>query len=201
MNQEFTLILSGPTEVTESLADTLFEAGCDDATVGSRGGVVHMHFDREADTFQEAVVSAIRDVWSAGIEVARIDLGDVVTAGEIARRINRSRECVRLYASGARGPAGFPEPTGRANARSPLYRWAEVAAWLAKHGLSDESATDFREVELINATLSVRRLGKVFPETKRSLEALEKEPTRKMAAAVVAPRSVKARDRPKKSKA
>lgn len=52
----------------------LAEAGCGDATVGSSGGVQHLDFDREADTFAAAVASAIRDVQSAvpSVHVVRV---------------------------------------------------------------------------------------------------------------------------------
>ena len=54
----FTLIVEG----TEPTIDALFEAGCDDATVGRVDGVQYVDFDREAESLAEAVLSAVRDV-------------------------------------------------------------------------------------------------------------------------------------------
>ena len=36
---EFTLVLSGSLELTEDIADALFETGCDDGTPGTCDGV------------------------------------------------------------------------------------------------------------------------------------------------------------------
>jgi hypothetical protein len=70
---EFSVILSGVSEVTEEAADALFEAGCDDGTFVSRDGVAYVAFSREADSLEAAIKSAIRDVRKAGYEVSRIE--------------------------------------------------------------------------------------------------------------------------------
>src|SRR5437762_1349528 len=92
----FTIILDGVPELTDEVADALYEAGCDDALVGSRDGVVFLDFDREANSFQDAVVSAMTAVESAGIgaRVIRIEPDELVTMAEIARRTRRSRESI-----------------------------------------------------------------------------------------------------------
>ena len=59
---EFTLILRHVAEMTDSLANALYDAGCDDATVGSSSGVARVSFSREAATLQDAIQSAVRDV-------------------------------------------------------------------------------------------------------------------------------------------
>ena len=58
----FTLIVDGSDLQTEPLIDALFEAGCDDATVGRTDGVQYIDFDREAESLGEATISAVRDV-------------------------------------------------------------------------------------------------------------------------------------------
>ena len=58
----FTLIVDGPDLQTEPFIDALFEAGCDDATVGRTDGVQYIDFDREAESLGKAVISAVRDV-------------------------------------------------------------------------------------------------------------------------------------------
>ncbi len=65
--RSFTLILTGLAELSDDISDALFEAGCDDALIGIRDGVVFLDFDREASSFREAVLSAIADVEGAGI--------------------------------------------------------------------------------------------------------------------------------------
>ena len=58
----FTLIVEGIDLQAEPTIDALFEAGCDDATVGRVDGVQYVDFDREAESLAEAVISAVRDV-------------------------------------------------------------------------------------------------------------------------------------------
>jgi hypothetical protein len=172
----FTLILSGDGELTEGLQDALFEAGCDDALLGSRGGVLYLDFDREGASLDDAVLSAIGDVERAGTgrRVVRVESGDLVTAGEIARRVGRSRESIRLYALGRRGPGGFPAPAARAKSRSPLYRWSDVAGWLAGAAAAGPELIPpaAGAVELINATLDVRRLAPAVPAAEHVFRSL-----------------------------
>ena len=71
---DFTLILSGPTELTDDLADNLFAAGCDDATPSSSEGVVSLDFGRESTDLESAIRSAIANVTSAGYVVSRVEI-------------------------------------------------------------------------------------------------------------------------------
>jgi hypothetical protein len=73
MKYEFSLILTA-TDVTDEEADTLYEAGCDDGSIVSRGDVTMVQFDRDASTLDEALASAIRDVEGAGFLVARVEI-------------------------------------------------------------------------------------------------------------------------------
>ena len=87
----FTLVLDGVSELTDEMMDALYETGCDDALVGSRDGVSFLDFDREAGSFEEAVMSAMQSVQSANIKarVIRIEPDELVTMAEIARRTKR----------------------------------------------------------------------------------------------------------------
>jgi hypothetical protein len=71
---EFTLILKGPIELTDEIADELFESGCDDGTPGICNGVFSIDFNRDADTLEEAIRSAVACVKSAGHEVERAEI-------------------------------------------------------------------------------------------------------------------------------
>ena len=71
---EFALILKGQYELTEEIADELFEAGCDDGTPGVCNGVFSIDFRREGDSLETAIRSAIADVKSAGYEVERAEI-------------------------------------------------------------------------------------------------------------------------------
>jgi hypothetical protein len=71
---EFTLILKGAWELTEEIADKLFDAGCDDGTPGTCNGVFSIDFHREAHSLESALRSAIAQVKSAGYEVERVEI-------------------------------------------------------------------------------------------------------------------------------
>jgi hypothetical protein len=160
----FTLVLSGKTELSQRLQDAIYRAGCDDALLGERDGILFLDFDRAAASFRAAVLSAIADVQSAnaGVDVARVEPDDLVTAAEIARRTGRSRESIRQLATGARGPGRFPAPFANLTARSPIWRWTAVRDWLSAHALGGDAAhslatDDDRTIAALNAALELRR--------------------------------------------
>ena len=72
-NQHFTLTVAGADLQSEPFIDALFEAGCDDATVGRRDEVQYIDFDRAAESLGEAIISAVRGVEQAeGLHVTRV---------------------------------------------------------------------------------------------------------------------------------
>ena len=73
MKYEFSLILAAA-DVSDEEADELYEAGCDDGSILSRGDVTMIQFDRDAQTLDAALDAAIRDVESAGFRVARVEI-------------------------------------------------------------------------------------------------------------------------------
>jgi hypothetical protein len=73
MKYEFSLILT-ETDVTDEGAGKLYEAGCDDASILTRGGVTRLQFDRHAASLDEALASAIQSVERAGLTVARVEI-------------------------------------------------------------------------------------------------------------------------------
>lgn len=67
----FVLVTEGMDLLEWTTLDALYEAGCDDATVGRHT----LEFDRKAPTRDEALCSALRDVESVpGLRVLRIEL-------------------------------------------------------------------------------------------------------------------------------
>jgi hypothetical protein len=71
---EFTLILKGVPELSEEIADALYEAGCDDGTPGTCNGVFSIDFHRNASSLEAAIQSAIANVKSAGYQVERVEI-------------------------------------------------------------------------------------------------------------------------------
>jgi len=85
----FTLVLSGSPEFADEMAGTLYAAGCDDALVSTYNGIPCLEFDRDAETFSAAVLSAIYDVENcklngkpASLRIQRIEPDDLVNAAE-----------------------------------------------------------------------------------------------------------------------
>jgi hypothetical protein len=103
-----------------------------DATfvVEPRRNAIEISFDREAPSLVDAIVSAVRDLEAVGIPAAQIrDDDDLVTLADIALRVGRSREAVRLWSIGRTGPGGFPSPVDM-GISTAFYRWSHVAPWV-----------------------------------------------------------------------
>ena len=151
---EFTLVIDGDL-TDEDVVRELFEAGCDDATFGVTDGAAYGEFMREASTFADAVLSAIHQVESVRhLRVRRIEPDDIVTMSEIADRLDRTRESIRLLIAGKRGRGGFPAPISHARDRGRLWRWADVADWLDALEPEDREAAHF--IAAANAVFEFR---------------------------------------------
>lgn len=160
---DFTLVLSGVDALSPDVMDALFEAGCDDATPSLRSGTVSLTFSRLATDFKEAVLGAIRDVKRAGIgaEVLRVDISNLVTLAEIARRVDRSRQLVHQFMTGKRGPGGFPPPACQVSDSTSLWAWSEVAAWLRRHDMiREEELIAAKQINTINCILEYQHQRK-----------------------------------------
>ncbi len=70
----FTVVLADLNEISDDLADALYDAGCDDGSPWSSEGVAAISFDREAESFEQAVRSAIADVQQAGCHVGWVKI-------------------------------------------------------------------------------------------------------------------------------
>lgn len=154
---DFTLIVDADLS-DEVVIDKLGAAGVTDATFGVADGVAYADFTREAASFPAAVVSAVRDLVATipSLQVLRVEPDDLVTLSEIAVRLSRSRESVRLLAAGHRGQGTFPPPVSHLRARSKLWRWSDVASWAGE--LEEEDERNARFVAFVNASLEKRRL-------------------------------------------
>lgn len=176
-SHHFTLIIDGADAQSDEVIDALFECGCDDGTVGRVDGIQFVVFDREAPSLEEAVLSAIVDVErNQGLEVVRLADAGLVSMADIAARLGRSRESVRLLISGARGPGGFPAPVTDPRSRYRLWRWLDVERWLkSRCGEDTDSANDLL-LAAINAGLEFRqhvpRLGTHVQNSVRSLAGM-----------------------------
>jgi hypothetical protein len=153
----------------EDVLDALYKVGWDDSTIDFdpvKGGEGWATFHREAPSALQAVASAIQEGREAGVELLGVT-EDYVTLGEIAERTGRTPAAVDHWATGRRGPGGFPEPRVP-RPRVSLYSWAEVSMWLVANGLAALSPADVeiaRICEVTDATLRARRLQQQLSPT------------------------------------
>lgn len=167
MEYEFVLTLNSVPAPDQKAVDALFEADCDDATLCYRLGRAYLDFSREASSFKEAVLSAIRDVKKAWpeAEVLCVDECDLVSQSDIARRIGRSRQQVYQYVNAERGPGDFPPPVYHLSEESPLWTWCSVAHWLRQNDMiSEEVERQAWEVAIINNALELHNQRRFAPE-------------------------------------
>jgi predicted DNA-binding transcriptional regulator AlpA len=171
----FTLIVEGADLQTEEAQDALFEAGCDDATIGSVDGVQFTEFDREANSYAQALTSAIVTIQRtiSGARVVHVEPDELVTMSEIAERIGRSRESIRLLIAGQRGPGDFPSPVSHVQTRNRLWRLPDVLRWFATR-YEDEFGDVLDNVPenpdvtaIMNALLTYRRYEKSVDDAER----------------------------------
>jgi hypothetical protein len=164
---DFALIVGGVSNLTQAVEDALFAAGCDDATLSIQYGRLYVEFSRCARSIEEAIFSAIQDVRKAniGAEVLRVDECNLVTASEIARRVQRSRQLVYQYIKGERGPGGFPPPEFYLAEGSPLWAWCAVSYWFAQNDiLRPEEGWNAEVVAAVNNWLEAEQYRERNPE-------------------------------------
>jgi hypothetical protein len=166
----FTLVATG---VDEERLDALYEAGCDDATVGLDVGNSEIAFDREAPSLLQALSTAIDDVERAGASVVRVESDSLMWASQIAERFNRTRQSVDMLIKGQRGPGGFPQPAG-GTSRNPLWHSDEVDGWFARYTDYQPDTERSTVIGAINGALEARRNVRTSgdPDLARSIQRL-----------------------------
>jgi len=156
---DFSLVLGPLSRSLNDIEDALYEAGCDDALLSFYGATPVLDFTREAGSYSEAVISAIKDVECTGIGavVLRVGPDDLVNAAEIASRGGVSREAVRLWIQGERGGGSFPPPVARVG-KSSVWSWFEVSKWLLRRSRIEQGAVDrARFLAAVNLFLNKKR--------------------------------------------
>ena len=138
---EFTLKFAVPETLDrDALEQRLFEAGCDDAVVGTgRKGRVALTFDRSAASASEAVGSALRDVQGAIPEARLVEAEpDLVGVSDIADLFAFSRQNMRKLVQ--THAESFPLPLHEG--RSSIWHLVDVLEWF-----------ETRQGRVIDATL------------------------------------------------
>lgn len=151
----FTVVLDH--RPTETELDKFADNAWDDAAFGTERGVPIVEFDREADSLAEAIAAAVMELEDVGLLALRVVDQDLVTLADIADRVGQSRESFRRYATGDRGPGGFPPPVNPARDGTVFYRWSEVAPWIQTK-LGVEVRSEDPALVLGNLVIQARRL-------------------------------------------
>lgn len=129
---EFSVIASGLDPTADDFESRFYEAGCDDATIAFQKGHIIADFARRAESFEDAIVSALDNVAQAGARIDRVEPDPLVSLSDIAARAGMTRAAISQYAKGQRGQ-GFPTPIAKITSDSALWDWAAVARWLFEH--------------------------------------------------------------------
>ena len=157
---EFTLKFGIPADLErDTLEARLFEAGCDDALVGTgQHGRLALTFTRDAASAEEAVDGALRDVRRAVPQARLVEAApDLVGVSDIADLFAFSRQNMRkLVQSHAET---FPLPLHEG--RSSLWHLADVLEWFERRQTRSLDPT-LREVArasmVVNATREAERV-------------------------------------------
>lgn len=175
---EFTLVLEASRGLNANLEDAMFEAGCDDGLLSFRGGIGYLEFDREAESLETAIISAINQVESIGLglKVKRVEPSDIVTSAEIARRLGRSRQSIQQLISGIRGEADFPLPIAGVTSKTMLWSWQEVVSWFLDKGKLEDEMIYQKSMTLkqINESLEMRQSESQLKNIRRITKKLSK---------------------------
>lgn len=161
----FTLEIDGP--LTEERVRALYESGCDDMTFqGDETGPGSADVHRDAPNLVDAILSAVSDIERVpGLTVHGVENQELVGLADIAWRLDRTAESIRLLASGRRR-SGFPSPVVRRR-RGQLWHWSEVAEWANQHLDMHFDPHEADLIAAVNAALEVRRLASRLAERER----------------------------------
>jgi hypothetical protein len=171
---EFTLRLGR--SVTAEEVDALYDAGLGDASIETGPAHTLISFTREAENWAQAIGSAVADIEKVpGLRVVGAGQADQVTMLDIARRTGRSREAVRLWAAGKRGPGGFPTPQWVSPGGERFWSWPEVAEWISSRMHIPVDVTP-DEIGWANAILNARQAA---ADAERALQEAD-ETTRRV---------------------
>ncbi|TPE54125.1 DNA-binding protein [Maribrevibacterium harenarium] len=130
---EFTLVFTLPAAQSnpEAYLDALFEAGCDDAMIGTGvAGRIALEFERAGENALNTLLSAIHDVKNA---IPNANLAecrpDLIGVTGIAAIFKLSRQAVL---KAIKNNPSFPAPVHSGS--SDIWHLYQVVDWAQKHG-------------------------------------------------------------------
>jgi hypothetical protein len=128
---KFTLVINTGATAINKLEDDLFKSGCDDAIIynfSKTKKTASIDFVRTGTDFKEVILNAIEQIQSAKCKPKVINLGleDLVSASQIANRLNVTPQAVSLWRLGKRNN-NFPSPILKLTAKYWLF--SDVFNW------------------------------------------------------------------------
>ncbi|ADE11378.1 regulatory protein [Sideroxydans lithotrophicus] len=150
---ELKFSLPSPDADPEQFVNALYEAGCDDATVGlGLKGRVALSFTREAPSAQDAVASAIADVTKAIPGAKMIEATpDYVGVTDIAGFVGCSRQNIRKILI-----ENSLAPTPVHSGTTVIWHLANVLDWL-KHKGSFKIEDQLIEMSFVTMKVNVEK--------------------------------------------
>ena len=154
----------------EQIIERLFDAGCDDATIGvGQPGRIALAFRREASDAWSAIYTALRDVKRAIPSARLVEAGpDFVGLTDVADLAGVTRQNMRkLMLTHA---SQFPLPVHEGN--PSVWHLSDVLAWLMSRGTYSISA------DLVDVAKSTKQVNlakearEIEPRFSRQLTAL-----------------------------
>jgi hypothetical protein len=162
--------LPDPETDPEKFVDALYEAGCDDATIGiGQHGRIALNFTREAASALEAVAGAIADVRKAIPEARLVEATpDLVGLTDIAEILGCSRQNIRKLVIGNKSI--FPSPIHEGS--STIWHLAKVLPWFKAKG-NYKIEDSLIEVSGANMQINIaRQMQDLEPAFHRNIKAL-----------------------------
>lgn len=175
-NYDFDLVLSRP--LFEHELDALFQRTHGEVTVGfvpdahQADHPGHAGCRWQSTSLAGAIMEVIAHVEasSPGLRVLRVEADPLLSMRDIAERVGRTIESVRLSIKGARGPGNFPAAE-TSTPRHRLWRWSQVAVW---YGIDDPQIREAGPTaRAINGWLALRDVvPQIAPEPRTMVRAL-----------------------------
>lgn len=161
---QFQLFCRDVENTDDLFLERLFEAGCGDATVFFKDGYACLDFARQADSAEQAIVSAIKDFERASVggAVVRVEPEDLASLAEIAKRVGVTRASLQKYARGvSKVGQDFPRPAQNISSpRRELFSTFEIMRWMQikqRTEIPDDSIELFRAIANANHALAIAK--------------------------------------------
>jgi hypothetical protein len=125
------LVLAGPIAENSPVIGKIFDSL--DASVFVQCGVQYVAVFEDGDSAVSTAIAVITKLEAIDSSLSVVDVDDdYVNISDMAVRVDRSRQGIRLLVEGLRGPGGFPRHRGVVGDGQKIWDWASVNEWFRK---------------------------------------------------------------------